>query len=168
MEQLGGRIVVESVVGTGSTFTVSLPRAGSVATDDDLDRDLLGPAAWTQGGHGETVLVVEDSDLLRNLMRSVLERAGYAVHVVDNGETAIEAIQANGPPAIVVADVEMPRMGGLELSRRVEKAYPGIPVLLVSGYAAEGKIDDLARREFLQKPFTPAQLTQRIGALLQR
>lgn len=168
VEQLEGRIVVESVVGTGSTFTVSLPRAGSGATDDDPDHDLLGPAAWTQGGHGETVLVVEDSDLLRNLMRSVLERAGYAVHVADNGETAIETIQANGPPAIVVADVEMPRMGGLELSRRVESDYPGIPVLLVSGYAAEGKIDDLARREFLQKPFTPAQLTERIGALLQR
>jgi len=166
VEQLGGRVTVESSVGTGSTFTVSLPRASGVATGEDPDVRAL--ATPMQGGDGETVLVVEDSELLRNLVRSVLERAGYVVLLAADGEAAVAAMQADGPPSIVVADVEMPRMGGLELSRQVEERYPGTPVLLVSGYAADGKIDDLARREFLQKPFTPAQLTERVRALLER
>ncbi len=114
------------------------------------------------------MLVAEDSDLLRSLIRSVLERAGYVVRLVGDGEEAVAAMLADGPPAIVVADVEMPRMGGLELCRRLEESHPGTPVLLISGYATDGEADDLARREFLQKPFTPAQLIDRIGSLLDR
>ena len=114
------------------------------------------------------MLVAEDSDLLRSLIRSVLERAGYAVRLAGDGEEAIAVMLADGPPAIVVADVEMPRMGGLELSRRLEESHPGTPILLISGYAADGEADDLARREFLQKPFTPAQLIDRIRLLLER
>ena len=162
-EQLGGRVTVESEVGRGSTFVVSLPRVAGAAGGD---RPAVPGTAMSRG-LGETVLVVEDSELLRNLMRSVLERAGYVVGEADNGEAAIEVMRAAGPPAVIVADVEMPRLGGLELARAVEELYPGTPVLLVSGYAADGKLEDLALREFLQKPFTPAQLTDRIRALLE-
>jgi PAS domain S-box-containing protein len=162
VEQFGGRVTVESSPGAGSIFVVALPRAVGAAVAEEVDV-AHGP---TEAGRSETVLVAEDNELLRTLIGAVLERAGYVVRLASDGEGAMESVESEGPPALVVADVEMPRLGGLELSRRLEERCPGVPVLLVSGDAADGVIDDLARHEFLHKPFTPQQLTERVGTLL--
>ncbi len=166
VEQLGGQVSVASSPGAGATFVVTLPRVRGVVGVDDADAATPSTVAARAGG--ETVLVAEDNDLLRSLIRSVLERAGYCVRLAADGGEALALLLAEGPPALVVADVEMPSMGGLELARRVEEAHAGTPVLLISGYAEDGDADDLARREFLQKPFTPAQLVERVGSLLEQ
>ncbi len=114
------------------------------------------------------MLVVEDSELLRNLMQSVLERAGYEVIVAPDGEAALAHIERQGAPKLVIADVEMPRMGGLMLARRLGAAHPGLPVLLVSGYASDAYAADVVEFDYLSKPFAPADLAARVRALLDR
>lgn len=166
VKQAGGQLHVTSTVGAGSTFSMVLPRVDRPAAElpDPVGaREPLGAS-----GGGETILVAEDNDLLRRLVRSVLEQAGFAVIAVEDGAKALEAILEQGPPAAVVADVEMPGMGGIELAHRLEHLHPDVPVLLMSGYTAADELRYLATRDFLQKPFAPADLAARVRELLDR
>ncbi|RDI73507.1 PAS domain S-box protein [Gaiella occulta] len=166
VKQAGGQLHVTSTVGAGSTFTVLLPRVDRPAATP-LDEVAVREPLGARGG-GETILVAEDNDLLRRLIRSVLEQAGFTVVTVEDGAKALEAILEHGPPAAVVADVEMPGMGGIELARRLDRLHPHVRVLLMSGYTAADEIHHLAKRDFLQKPFTPADLVARVRELLDR
>jgi len=164
VQQARGQIEVASTVGIGTTFSVVLPRVDGGA--DDLEDAVAAREPFVSRPGGESVLVVEDSEPLRDLVRSVLGRAGFEVNVAEDGVQALEWIRANGPPAAVVADVEMPNMGGLQLAQHLEEFYPEVRILLVSGYAADDSILDLQTREFLSKPFVPAELARRLHLLL--
>ena len=165
ISEAGGRIEVTSTVGEGTTVAVVLPRVDdSVQTGETA----VQPERAGTRSSGEDVLVVEDSDELRQMLRSVLESTGFAVRVASDGRRALESIHRHGPPAAVIADVEMPNMGGLELARRLETLHPDVRILLVSGYATDEAIPDLEVRDFLRKPFTPAELGARLRALLDR
>jgi PAS domain S-box-containing protein len=161
--QSGGRILAESDQGDGATFTIHLPR---VEAPLELPEH---PAAGPEAGRGsETILLVEDDEVVRELARRVLEEQGYRVSVARNGAEALTlARQAGGPPDVLVTDVVMPKLGGNELARSLRKTRPGLRVLFMSGYAPEVVSSDaFPEARFLPKPFSPAALAAEVRALL--
>ncbi len=167
VRQSGGNIYVYSEVGHGTTIKVYLPRHGGAPTEPVAkEHSSLPPRG------NETVLLVEDDDLLRKLGVRVLGAAGYRVIAAENGQDALATLAAE-PTSIdlVVTDVVMPEMGGRDLIERLRVDQPDLPVLYVSGYTAnaivhEGVLEDGV--EFLGKPYTPQQLLRMIRQVLSK
>jgi CheY-like chemotaxis protein len=165
VKQSNGEILVESAPGRGTTFTVYFPRAeGSPETIEEKKTEpaLLG---------SETVLLVEDQHAVRPLLRRLLEDAGFHVIEASNGvEALVRSREHEGNVDILVTDVVMPGMSGPELAVQLRRVNPGLKTLLVSGYAQE-VIEDQSPLEagtaFLQKPFKPDLLVQKVRAVLE-
>jgi len=158
VKQGGGGIWVYSEVGRGTTFKVywpcveaAVPAAGMAA-----------PTAESPRRGTETVLLVEDEEALRDLAREVLEGHGYRVLTGRHGgEALLVAEQHGGPLDLVVTDMVMPQVSGVELARRLRRTQPGVRVLYMSGYAdaALAVQEALAPdARFVQKPFPPDTL----------
>ena len=123
-------------------------------------------------GSGERILVVEDEDAVRRLLERALRSHGYEVVSAANGQEALARLAEPGDaPALVVSDVVMPLMGGVELARRLAQTHPALKLLLLSGYAPpapDGADSDVLRSDHvLQKPFTTRRLLERVKALLE-
>jgi CheY-like chemotaxis protein len=164
--QAGGEIRVESELGQGTTFEIFFPSAEEGATRRTAVRALSGLA-----GGSETVLLVEDEPSVRRLAAHVLREQGYTVLEASNGREALEMAHQHGTESIqlLLTDVVMPQMGGVELAVALEDFSPGISVLFTTGYTDV----PLARSEgiqtgsaFMQKPFTAAQLVQTVRSSL--
>ena len=126
-----------------------------------------GPAVQWPGG-SEAILVVEDDDVLRILLSTVLGHCGYEVAVAANGSEALAAVRGRaGRFALVVSDVVMPGMGGLELARRLRAEGVSVPILLLSGYG-EADLANVAGLAvtFVQKPLPLAALVRKVRELL--
>ena len=108
-----------------------------------------------------TVLVVDDQDVVRDVIRLTLEGAGYTVLDAASPNDALALVRDNGPIDLLVTDVVMPEMDAFELADRVVSELPGIRVLYTSGYTDAG-----AEGPFIQKPFTPAQLVEKVSTVL--
>ncbi len=165
VKQSEGFVWVYSEPGLGTTFKVYLPRVGSgLAGASDAERV---PAA--QGG-SETILIVEDEEMVRSLASRSLREHGYTVLEARHGADAIRQLQSR-PSGIdlVITDVVMPEMGGRELGRRLKLMRPSLPVLFISGYTGEdviqrGLMDPDA--PFQQKPFAPEGLARKVREML--
>jgi two-component system, cell cycle sensor histidine kinase and response regulator CckA len=119
------------------------------------------------------VLVVDDEPLMHVITSRVLDEAGFDLLNATDGLAAIELLgSAERVPALVITDMRMPRMGGAELGRWLAENHPGVPVLYVSGYAADQAEPPVAGsdrlRHWLSKPFSPEQLLTSVRALSQR
>lgn len=165
VKQAGGRIVVDTAEGRGTTFHVDLPRSErptAPVEGPDTGRE-------TPGGQ-ETILLVEDEVQVRRLAAAVLRRRGYDVIEAASGPEALAlATSFRSTIDLVVTDVVMPQMRGTELSRRIRALRPYIKVLYVSGYTDHDLFKQEAGYEaphFLPKPFTPAQLSLRVREVL--
>jgi two-component system, cell cycle sensor histidine kinase and response regulator CckA len=108
-----------------------------------------------------TVLVVDDQDVVRDVIRLTLEGAGYTVLDAASPNDALALVRENGPIDLLVTDVVMPEMDAFELADRVVSELPGVRVLYTSGYTDAG-----AEGPFIQKPFTPAELVEKVGTVL--
>jgi len=165
VEQSGGSIDVESEVGRGTTFRVYLPAVE--ATPDEPHRH---PAALPAPGGRETVLLVEDSESLRGMVRELLQGAGYSVLEAPGPVAALElAASFEGPIHLLLTDMTMPVLSGRELAAKLTAARPGLPVLFMSGYSTQlvnSHGAPLPGVNLLQKPFTGQELLQRVAALL--
>jgi CheY-like chemotaxis protein len=165
VQQSDGHIEVDSSPGKGASFRVFLPRIAQQAAEVRVERVVAsGPAG------AETVLLVEDEETVRSLAREVLVRRGYRVVEARDGVEALELLD-DGPTSVgvVVSDLIMPRLGGVELGRRLRARFPGLPVLLMSGYADGAGVQVLREepgRPFLKKPFTPEALANAVRAAL--
>jgi PAS domain S-box-containing protein len=159
-----GTIEVESEPDRGTTVRIQLPLT-HVPT-----RGLTGGARAAHGG-SETLLLAEDEPLVRELMTQALRRFGYTVLVVENGADAVALFSREGPRIdLVVLDVIMPKLGGWQAFKKIEKLRPDIKAIFVSGYAAEAAgIAELVaqgRAALMHKPFLAADLAARVRELL--
>jgi len=157
IEQSGGHIEVESTVGSGTTFRVLLPLCQeSWIPDAPAGGDLRTPAATA------TLLLVEDEPTVRELAYEILAANGYDVITAADGREALETARRHADRIrLVITDIVMPQMGGLELVEGLAGVLPDAPVLFMSGYsesAVRGEPRFALGAGFLQKPFTPADL----------
>jgi two-component system, cell cycle sensor histidine kinase and response regulator CckA len=165
IEQSGGRILVDSEAGRGTTFRVYLPRATGAVVERTA-----APVALRAPGTG-TILVAEDEPVVRDLILTTLRRAGYTVLTAADGRRAMELIDADGDGIdLLVSDVVMPHIGGLELADLVRVRRPGLPIILISGYSEDLLSADRGREgvTVLAKPFTAQRLTELVGDTLAR
>jgi two-component system cell cycle sensor histidine kinase/response regulator CckA len=166
VSQTGGKMQVESAPGAGTTFTMYWPR---VDTPVEVGTSESPHETATHGK--ETILLVEDEVIVRDLVRSVLQATGYTVLEAANGEQALRLTnEHHGPIHLLLADVVLPGMSGIEVAERLNSMRRGLHVLYMSGYAQ----DTIERygvpvREcvFLQKPFTPTTLLRQVRAALE-
>jgi signal transduction histidine kinase len=163
IRQAGGRIVLHSEPGSGTTVDMYLPLTASAA-------ERARSAAPVAPGGRETVLLVEDDQAVCMVTRRVLERAGYHVLAAQNGVEALEIVERLGNALdVVVSDVTMPGMGGLELGVELRRRQPAARMLYLSGYtenlaAFQTPLDP--RSDFLSKPFTASALLGHVRRLL--
>jgi CheY-like chemotaxis protein len=158
VDQAGGRITVESEVGAGTEIAVMLPLAASGSE----------PA---EHGDRPTVLVVEDEESLRRLVRRVLEADGKRVLDAGDGREALTVLEReDGAIDLLITDVVMPGMNGPELVEQIGLRWPGLRVIYSSGYADSrlaGRGFDEHAVDLLRKPFTVEQLRDRVAQALE-
>jgi CheY-like chemotaxis protein len=166
VRQSGGHIWVYSEPGKGTTFKVYLPSAQASAVKPASPP--RRPERLARGS--ETVLVVEDEEAVRKLIRSVLQQAGYTVLEAQDGAKALRLCETYSKPIdLALSDVVLPHMSGRELANSLASLRPEMDVLFMSGYT-----DDAVVRHgilnldvpFLQKPFSPAALAKKVREVL--
>ncbi|MBD0372894.1 MAG: response regulator [Pyrinomonadaceae bacterium] len=165
VKQSGGNIWVYSEVGRGTTFKIYLPCVDTPAEEfkasTDEDKAPLGT---------ETVLLVEDEEMVRNMTREILLASGYQVLEAQHGsEALLVAGQHNGPIHLMLSDVVMPQMSGRELAEQLSPIRREMKVLYMSGYTDDAIVHHGVLDEgmaFIEKPFTPTALICKLREVL--
>ncbi len=160
-----GNISVKTELGKGSTFKVYLPRV-----EEELTEELTPSEEIPLRRGSETILLVEDDDLVRELAHTILLLNGYQVIVAPNGGAALLACEKHqGSIDMMLTDVVMPEMSGKELADRLAHVRPGLKILYFSGYTSGVVLhDDVvgSGSAFIQKPFTPKELARKVRQTL--
>ena len=164
VKQSGGDIEVHSEPEKGTTFIVSLPEAAAPGERKPTESRVLP-------GGDETILLVEDERQVRELVDHVLTRLGYTVLLASDAHTAVELCLKHRPHrvALLLTDIVMPQISGPEVYKRISLMCPGIAVLYMSGYTDDRLFSSGVSEEgvaFLQKPFTPTALAQKVRTVL--
>lgn len=165
VKQSGGHITVASVKGKGTTFRIYFPKWVAV------DQDARASHSEQVVHKNETILLVEDEPALRKLLRAALERQGYRILEAKDGVEALLICQQNAAIDLIVTDLVMPRMTGLQLREKVAALRPNMRFLLISGYA-EDFVASLEQTstlgDLLEKPFLTDELVRKVRELLGR
>jgi signal transduction histidine kinase/FixJ family two-component response regulator len=156
-----GAIDVDSRVGAGTTFRVYIPAA-------DEERKQAGRAqAAPERGQGETILVVEDEDSLRALLRRILISSGYSVLEARDGEDGLRRSgEHEGPIHLLLTDIVMPQMTGHELAQRIGTVRPDTRILFMTGYTEHAVVEHANGAALLNKPFSTSALLVHVRKLL--
>ena len=165
VKQSGGFIWADSEIGDGTSFKIYLPRVDRKSSPEETAN------AADNAPHGaETILIVEDEDLVRDMSRQILEECGYTIIEARNGIEALEIVRnATAPIDLLLTDVVMPLMGGRELSEKLTRTHPQIAVLFTSGYTDDAIIRQgivETNTNFIEKPFTYNGLAQKVRQVL--
>jgi two-component system, cell cycle sensor histidine kinase and response regulator CckA len=164
--RIGGSVDVYSEVGNGTSFKVYFPRTDVAEMVAETPSLVARPPTGA-----ETVLVVEDSDGLRELTRRLLLRQGYTVLVAQNADEALHLFEQNPSIDVVLTDVVMPGGSGPDLTSRLVERRPGLKVIYMSGYTDEAIVQHGVLKPgiaFLHKPFTSEALGRKIREVLDR
>ncbi len=162
---VGGSIQVESELGRGTTFTITLP---AVATEE-LSPEIAKPPGLVQGG-GERVLLVEDEPMVRSIATEILTRAGYVAMAVGDGEEALRLVDEGERYDLLVSDFMMPKLTGLQLAEELDARGVSMPIVFMSGYSAGLELQEALgdRIGFVAKPFSGEALTAAVRRELDR
>ncbi len=166
VKQSEGYVCVYSELNKGTSFKVYFPRVDEVEKEDE---NIFKESKSLTGS--ETILIVEDEEMVRNLIYESLKIFGYDLIEAGNGKKALQVCKTDSEKQIqlLITDVIMPDMGGSELAKKLEKLKPNMKVLYISGYTDNaivhhGVLD--AGVAFLQKPFSPKVLAQKVREIL--
>jgi len=165
VKQHGGNIWVYSELGKGTTFKVYLP----VSENTNTEKSIPQKNSMDQKG-SEIILLVEDNEQVRDVVRSILERHGYKVLSAENGNEALKLMTLPEEPIdLLLTDVVMPDMNGKELYAKIAKDFPTLNVIYMSGYTDNvivhhGVLDDGV--QFIQKPFSAHSIVSKIREVL--
>ncbi len=165
VRQSHGGIVVESERGRGSTFRIYLPKV-----EGPVETAAIVPAPARTSDRGESVLVVEDEEMVRVLVCDILQHQGYRVLATDRGSEAFRMLREEKVTIhLLISDVVMPEMNGAVVAQRVHEICPRARVLFVSGYSENDMADqglEALAFQVLQKPFTPDALVRKVREVL--
>ncbi|RMF94951.1 MAG: PAS domain S-box protein, partial [Candidatus Schekmanbacteria bacterium] len=166
VKQSGGYITVHSRVGKGTVFKIFLPRVDVKEISDIVD--VVEEAEASIGF--EKVLVVEDEETVRELTREIMSSKGYRVDTAETPEEALEkAGNGAGPFDLLITDLIMPGMDGIELSKKIKERNPSIKTLVMSGYSDNEFLRNGGLKgniPYIQKPFTPQALLKKVREVL--
>ena len=163
----GGSVNVHSEVGRGTSFTVYFPTTDAA----EMVATPRRPVARSRARQSEKVLLVEDSEGLRELARRLLQRQGYEVLIASNAQEALRLFDQNPSIDVLLTDVVMPGASGPELTRRLVAQRPGLKVIYMSGHTEEAvNQHGVIKRgiAFLHKPFNSEVLARKIRETLDR
>jgi len=165
VQQNKASINVISKPGKGTTFRIYWPTSKISSRNEENDESKI-----TLPKGNETILLVEDDNNIRKITREFLIKLGYKVQHAASGEQAIEIIGKNSTQInLLITDVIMPGISGVELSKKVKEKYPNIGIIYTSGYSDDLPIEDGFLEKsvnFVQKPFSLSQLSQKIRNVL--
>jgi PAS domain S-box-containing protein len=165
IKQHNGSILANSEPNKGTIFNIYLPLIKSHA-DKEKSKISTPPA-----GGMETLLLVEDEEIVKMFVKNILERAGYKVIIADNGEDAVARFREHDDISLVLSDVVMPRKTGKEMHDEIRRIKPDVKVIFISGYSADvmqkkGMFEE--NTEFITKPFKKNDLLQKVREVLDR
>ncbi len=160
-KQTGGTVSIDTHVGKGTTVSVYLPRTTAVPAARAADNSQNAPFR----GHEATILVVDDDRDVRQLAVSCLESLGYHVVAADGGHAAIKIAESEVRIDLVLIDIAMPEITGVDAMQAILKKRPSVPFLYMTGYVGPTKLDPSEQR-VLKKPFTIAELALKVEEVL--
>jgi two-component system cell cycle sensor histidine kinase/response regulator CckA len=164
VKQHGGFISCYSEVGHGTTFAIYFP-----AVESQLEPDVEDTGIMPAFGD-ETILLVDDEELIRDLGSRILTRAGYRVLTATNGREALDLFQREGPRiSLVILDLIMPEMGGKECLTKLRRIDPQLKVLIASGYPADPSVKEsvvMSAQGLANKPFRMKELLRQVRKIL--
>jgi CheY-like chemotaxis protein len=156
-----GAIELETSPGAGTRFRIFFPVAA---------REIPESAPGMVEARGRSVLVIDDEEAVRDVVRAVLSRAGYTVLTASDGLAGLETFRSRESQiSLVILDVSMPKMSGAEVLAEIRRSGASVQILITSGYPESEAMTRIEREDiagFLQKPFTVRQLAKLIGRLL--
>ena len=160
-----GIITAYSQLGHGTTFNIYLPLSDRVLQNEEPMKEAL-----LRGS--ETVLLVDDEEIMIEVGKAMLEKLGYRVLVAQSGEHAVDVVQHGDEDIdLVILDLIMPVMNGGDAFERIREIQPGLPVILSSGYSINGHASEIMKKgcnSFIQKPFSLPELSQKIRKILDK
>jgi CheY-like chemotaxis protein len=163
--QAGGTIDIQSEPGRGTTFRISLEATSELP--EAVPRGDPRTTVRRRGGSGEVIVVVEDEDALRGVVCRALTRSGYRTREAADGNAALQLLSAEeSMPDLIITDIGLPDMDGIELADRVRRIVPKMLILYTSGHSEEEVIRKfaLARPQaFLEKPYSVQALLAKVG-----
>lgn len=167
VKQHEGSLTVESRIGQGTRFRVYLPLFKEASAQEPVT-----VSGSTLRGAGEVVLLVEDNEAMRQAIQDSVQELGFQVICAGDGVEALELLAEEGDRiSIVLTDVVMPRMGGVELVNAIKNRYPELKILLMSGYPLGETRDDLPAFDslgWINKPFSVQELSLKIEEVVNR
>ncbi|ACG80048.1 histidine kinase/response regulator (plasmid) [Phenylobacterium zucineum HLK1] len=163
-KQSGGGVAIETEPGRGTTVKVYLPRAPFAQADVQSSLLADGLKVAEKGG---TVLVVDDDELVRETTSQMLGQLGYRVLQAGSGGAALELLSGRRKIDLLIVDFAMPGMNGVELAKLAAAKRPRLPILMATGFADHSAIQHLAADQLLTKPFSEAELAQRVRRALE-
>ncbi|GEM_PF-5627311 len=167
VRSMGGRLEIRSLPGVGTTVHLHLPLVEALEGSVEVVGEGAGPPAEGQ----VDVLLAEDNESVRRSLTAFLRRRGFRVQEVSNGTEVIEQLtRLESPPKVVIVDLVMPEMGGIDVVRLIRESYPQVKTILTSGKMSSRDLREVMEGDyiFLSKPFLPSELARLVSELMAR